>query len=342
METNSMHPGRRQALKQTLILAAASPLAAVPGFSLAQKSAWPNRPVSLVAPIAPGGATDAAARVVAQAMTKALSTPVIVENRPGANGNVGATFAARSAPDGYTLLFGQPGILATNQFLYESIAFNPQRDFRPLSLVARVPNVIVAHPSLGFNTLADLVSYARANPGKLDAATPGSGSSVHLLLEMFKKMTDTSIMHVPYNGTAPALRDVLPGRVKLQFDNISQLLPYIRDGRLKALAVSTAERSPELPDVPTVAQALPGLDTSTWSDTASFFLIVAPAALPDALAERISQAIQAAVAQPDVQKSLKSMVLIPIGSNPQDARAFLDKEVKLWKPIIQSLGLKLD
>jgi len=326
--------------RRTAILAALSSLAGACRFSFAKEAPWPVRPVQLVAPLAPGGATDATARIIAQAMGKSLPQPVIVENRPGANGNIGATYVARAPADGYTLLFGQPGVLVSNQFVYPSIAFNPQRDFRPLSLVARVPNVIVAHPSLGIDSLAGLIAYARANPGKLSAATPGSGSLVHIFLEMLKKMAGVTIVHVPYNGTAPALRDVLPGRVQLQIDNLSQLMPYIRDGRLKALAVSTAQRFPDLPDVPTVAESLPDLDTSLWSDTSGWFVVAAPAAMPDALADRITREIQAAVAQPEVQKSLKSLILLPVGSSQVEARADLAKDIKRWEPIIRSIDFQ--
>lgn len=322
--------------RRTALLATASTLVTGTAPSFAQEQNWPTRPVRLIVPLAPGGATDSIARVLAQAMSGLLPQPVVVENRPGATGNIGAAFVARSAPDGYTLMLGTPGPMVNNQFIYKTMPFNPLRDFRALSLVARVPNVVAVHPSTGFKTIADLLAYARANPGKLNSASAGSGGAGHLSLALFTQTAGVNITHVPYSGAGPALRDLLPGQVQIMVDNLPPLLPFIRDGQLRALAVTTRQRVAELPDVPTVAESLPGYDTSSW------FVVVAPSAMPDALADRISTQIQAAVAKPEVQQSLRATISEPVVSGQEEARALLVSETKRWEPVIRSLGMKVD
>src|SRR5438034_5972010 len=237
--------------------------------------AYPTKPVRLVVPFPAGGTTDLLARAAAQKLSEAWGQQVIVDNRPGAAGNIGAELVAKAAPDGYTLLMGTVGTHAINASLYAKMPYDHVKDFAPVILVAGVPNVLVVNPSLPVHSVQELIAYAKANPGKLNFASSGSGTSIHLSGELFKVMTGVQMTHVPYKGSAPALQDLLGGQVQLMFDNLPPSLPQIKAGRLRALAVTSATRAPALPDVPTVAEAgLPGFEASSW------FGVLAPAGTP--------------------------------------------------------------
>ena len=228
---------------------------------------YPTKPIRIVVPFPAGGTTDVLARAAAQKLTETLGQPAVVDNRPGAGGNIGAELVAKSAPDGYTLLMGTVGTHAINPSLYPKMPYDHLRDFAPVILVAGVPNVLVINPSLPVNSVQELIAYAKANPGKLNFASSGNGTSIHLSAELFKTMAGVQMAHIPYKGSAPALQDLAGGQVQLMFDNLPSALALIRAGRLKALAVTSKERAPALPDVPTIAESgLPGFEASSWFD----------------------------------------------------------------------------
>ena len=241
------------------------------------QSSWPSKPVKIVVPFAPGGTTDILARAMAPELSKAFGQPFVVENRTGAGGNIGADMVAKAAPDGYTLLMGTVGTHGINKALYEKMPFDPIKDFAPITLVAGVPNVMVMNAekarTLGINSVADFISYAKAHPGKLNMASSGNGTSIHLAGELFKSMSGTYMVHFPYRGSGPALLDLIGGSMDVMFDNLPSALPQIKGGKLKAFAVTSAQRSTALPDIPTIEQAgnLKGYDASSW------FGLLAPA-----------------------------------------------------------------
>ncbi|KAF1046104.1 MAG: hypothetical protein GAK38_02662 [Xylophilus sp.] len=246
-----MHPTRRNALA-ALCCAGASPL-------LQAAAAWPDKPVRIVVPMAAGGNDDIIARLVGQDLAALLGQPVIIDNKPGAGGNIGADAVAKALPDGYTLVLGAVGTHAINASLYRRMPYDIRRDFTPIAMMASVPNVLVVHPSLPVKTVQELIDYGRQNPGKLNFASSGAGSSIHLSGEMFKSRTGIEMMHVAYKGSAPALADLLAGQVQLMFDNLPTSLPHVQAGRLRAIAVTSLKRSASLPQVPTVAESgLPG------------------------------------------------------------------------------------
>src|SRR5438552_13835540 len=244
----------------------------------ASAQTYPTRPIRLVVPFPAGGTTDILAREVGQRLSMTLGQPVVIDNRPGAAGNIGADLVAKSAPDGYTLLMGTVGTHAINASLYAKMPYDHVKDFAPIILVAGVPNVLVVNPSLPVNSVQELIAYAKANPGKLNFASSGPGTSIHLSGELFKVMAGVQMTHVPYKGSAPALQDLLGGQVQLMFDNLPPSLPHIKAGKLRALAVTSVARSPALPDVPTIAESgLPGFEASSW------FGILVPAGTPSAI-----------------------------------------------------------
>ena len=231
----------------------------------AQAQSYPDKPIRLVCPFPPGGAVDIASRAVAHELTQILGQPVTVDNRPGAGGNIGADIAAKSAPDGYTLLMTTSGIMAINPALYSKLPFDTIKDFAPVSMVVLLNNVLVVNPSLPVKSVKELIALAKARPGKLTYASSGNGTSIHLSAELFKSMTGVDMLHIPYKGSAPAITDLLGGQVDMMFDNIPSSLPQIKAGKLRALAVTGAKRSPLMPDVPTIAEAgVPGYDSYVW------------------------------------------------------------------------------
>lgn len=305
-------------------------LAASAGAGAAEN--WPVKPIRMVIPFSAGGNTDVVARLIAPHIEKAVGQPVVVENRPGAAGNIAADFVARADADGYTLLMGTVGTQAINYSIYKDIRFKPA-DFTPITLVASVPNVLVVTPSLPVKSVQELIAYGKKNPGKLSFASSGAGSSIHLSGEMFKSRTGVDMVHVPYKGSAAAVTDLVGGQVHLMFDNLPTSLPFIKNGTLRALAVTSAERSTNLPDVPTMAQAgVPDFEAGSW------FGVLAPAGTPASIVNKIDQAIEKAMADPDMQKRVVELGAVPTVKGPAEFNAFIGTEIEKWKAVVQAAG----
>ncbi|MBV9079397.1 MAG: tripartite tricarboxylate transporter substrate binding protein [Methylobacteriaceae bacterium] len=316
-----------------LLAALAVSLPALAQTSGAGAGGWPARPVRVVVPFAAGGIADNLGRLVAQRLSQRLGQPFVVENIVGAGGNPGAATVARAAPDGYTLLMGTIGTHAINPALYRSMPYDHRRDFRPISLVATSPNVLAVPPSNPASSVAEFIASLRANPGKLKYASSGVGSSLHLTAELFKAVTGTEITHVPYRGSAPALTDLVGGRVDLIFDNISTTWPLVEAGSLKALAVTSRERAAIAPDVPTMAETLPGFEATSWH------AMFAPAGLPDPIAETLSREVQAIMRQPDLVQILAKLGVTPVGSTPAELAEFVDRETAKWAKLVKDANI---
>ncbi|MDO9115578.1 MAG: tripartite tricarboxylate transporter substrate binding protein [Polaromonas sp.] len=306
------------------------------------QSAWPTKPVRIVVPFAPGGTTDILARAVAPELTRAFGQPFIVDNRAGAGGNVGADLVAKSPGDGYTLLMGTVGTHGINKSLYSKMPFDPQKDFAPITLVAGVPNVMVMNAEkaakLGINTVADFVKYAKAHPGQFSMASSGNGTSIHLAGELFKSQTGIFMTHIPYRGSGPALLDLIGGNVDVMFDNLPSAMPQIKGGKLKAFAVTSAQRSTAMPELPTVEEAgkLKGFEASSW------FGLLAPAGTPPDVVSRIQQEVAKALATPAIKEKMLAQGAIPSGNTPQEFAKLIDAEITKWALVVKASGAKVD
>jgi tripartite-type tricarboxylate transporter receptor subunit TctC len=325
------------------LLAAAAGMALLALAPIVQaQDAWPNKPVRIVVPFAPGGTTDILARAMAPELTKAFGQPFVVDNRAGAGGNVGADIVAKSPADGYTLLMGTVGTHGINKALYAKLPYEPQKDFAPITLVAGVPNVMVVNAdrarALNINTVADFIQYARANPGKLNMASSGNGTSIHLAGELFKSMTGIFMTHIPYRGSGPALMDMVGGNMDVMFDNLPSSMPHIKSGKLKALAVTSAQRSSALPDVPTVEEAgkLKGFEASSW------FGLLAPVGTAPDIVNRIQQEVAKSLNTPAIKEKLQAQGAIPGGMSPQEFTRFIDAEHRKWAAVVKASGAKVD
>ena len=323
------------------ICVAAVALAALGWSGVWAQSAWPNKPVKIVVPFAPGGTTDILARAVAPELSKAFGQSFIVENKAGAGGNVGADLVAKSAPDGYTLLMGTVGTHGINRALYDKLPYDPIKDFAPITLVAGVPNVMVINAerakALGINSVQDFIRVAKANPGKLNMASSGNGTSIHLSGELFKSMSGTYMVHFPYRGSSPALLDMVAGNMDVMYDNLPSSLPHIRSGKLKALGVTSLQRSGALPDVPTIDEAgLKGFDATSW------FGLLAPAGTPVDIINRIQQETAKSFATPAIKEKLLSQGAIPGGNTPAEFARMIDAEHKKWAEVVKASGAKVD
>ena len=316
-----------------LALSMAGMFFAATGAALSQ-SDYPSRPVQFVVPYSPGGATDIITRVMSDQVQIAFNQAFPVENRTGAGGNIGAASVANSMPDGYTIFMGSPGPLVTNQFLYARMPYDSTRAFAPVVLVARLPNVLVVHPSLGVKTVQELIDKAHANPGAINFASGGAGSSGHLSMELFRAMTKTELLHIPYKGTGQSLQDVIAGRVPVTFDNLTPILPYIQSGALIPLGVSTGTAVTALPDVPPVGKTVPGFEASSW------VAIVAPAKTPSATIARLNEAANRILSKPDVRQKLITLSAEPAGGSPDDLGRMLADETIKWKAVIETAGIK--
>ncbi len=312
--------------------------------SAAVAQAWPAKPIRIVVPFAAGGTTDILARALAPELQRALGQPVLVENKPGAGGNLGATDVAKSAPDGYSFLMGTVGTHGINAALYPKMPFDHVKDFVPVSLVAGVPNVVVLNAAYaqknGINTVADLIKHAKANPGRMNMASSGNGTSIHLAGELFKTMTGTYMVHFPYRGSGPALVDLMGGAVDVMFDNLPSALPHVKSGRLKALAVTSAARSQTVPDLPTVAEAggavLKGYDASSW------FGLLAPAGTPADIVNRVQQETSKALATPAMKERLLAQGAIPSGNTSAEFAKHIAAETTKWAKVVKAAGAKVD
>lgn len=327
-------------IKRHLAFALSAALAALTAGlpPTARAADFPARPITMVVPFSPGGPTDAMARTLAAAVKDALGQPVLVENKPGAGGNLGAEAVARAARDGHTLLFGTSGPLAINVSLYRKIGYDPVKSFAPVIQIGHLPNVLVVNPGVPVKSVAELIAYARANPGKLSYASSGNGASSHLAGVLFNNLAGTDFLHVPYKGTGPALTDLLGGQVAMTFTDVLTALPYIKAGKLRALGVTTLERSQALPDVPTVAeQGVAGFDVSV------FFGLVVPAGTPREAIARLNQAFAQALRRPDVRQSLQSQGLeFAPSTSPEQLGRFITGEVAKWHAVVAKSGAQID
>ncbi len=317
-------------------------LAALVSQSAMAADPYPNKPIRLVVPFAAGGTTDILARAVAAELAKLPGWNVVVDNKPGAGGNIGADIVAKSAPDGYTLLMGTVGTHGINQSLYGKLPFDPIKDFAPITEVAAVPNVLVVNPAFAqqnkISNVRDLIAYARANPGKLNMASSGNGTSIHLAGELFKTQTRTYMVHFPYKGSGPALTDLAGGTMQVMFDNLPSSMALIKAGKLKALAVTSAKPSPALPDVPTVAAAadLPSYEASSW------FGLLAPAGTSPEIISRLQHEVAKALGSPTVRERLQAQGAEPVGNTPVQFAAFIRAETAKWAQVVKASGAKVD
>ena len=297
---------------------------------------WPAKPVRLIVPFPAGGSADILPRIVGEKLTQQWGQPVVVDNRPGAAGNIGATAVFQAEPDGYTLLASPPSPLVINRHLYPKLAFDPTQ-FVPMTVIAAIPNVLLVHPKLAANSLSELIAYAKQNPGKLNYASQGNGTTSHLTTELLITMVGGLRMtHVPYKGSAPALADLLAGQADLMFDNLGVSLPHVKAGKLKALGVASSKRVRSLPDSPAVAETLPGFESVAW------FGIVGPPKAPAAVAEKVAAGVIESLRNPDVLRRLADMSAEPLGMSPAETAAFMKQESERWSGVIRAAGVKLE
>ena len=325
--------------RRTLLsaLAAAGATSAAPWAVAQSPGTWPDQPLRWVVPYPAGGGTDVLARTLAEAMRQTLGQQIVVDNRPGAATNIGAQLVATAKPDGYTFMSADNAVLAFNEHLFSKLPFSPQKDFTYVGGISRFPLALVVHPSFEAKTLKDFIAYARANPGKLNYASPGNGSPHHLAMEMFKDRTKTFLTHIPYRGAAPAMQDVMGGQVPCMFLDLAAGLPVIQSGKVRALAIGSAKRVAALPDVPTLAEA--GVPNT---EVYAFQGILAPAGLPAAITARLNGDLNKALANPTVVKRMQDFGMEALPGTPEQFRAMARAESKRWGEIIQAAGVKLD
>lgn len=318
-------------------LGAALIVVAALAASASAQTAYPAKPIQLVVPFAPGGATDIVARLVGQKLAERLGRPVVVDNRPGAGGNLGAAIVAKAPADGHVLFLGTIATHAINQSLYARLGYDPVRDFAPVSLLTSVPLVLVVPADLPARSVKDLVALAKARPGALNYASPGAGTALHLAGELFKSLAGVDVVHVPYKGSAPAITDLLGGRVSLMFDTTLSALPHVKAGKLRALAVTTARRSAALPELPTVAESgLPGFDVSAWNG------ILVPAGTPREIVARLATEVAAIMKLADVRERLAGQGAEAIGSTSEEFAAHIAAETAKWAKVVRASGARVD
>jgi tripartite-type tricarboxylate transporter receptor subunit TctC len=298
---------------------------------------YPMRPVTLIVAFTPGGPSDVLARILGKRLHELFGQPFVIDNRPGAAGNIAAEVVANAAPDGYTLLMGNNSILATNASLYKKLGYDPQRDFAPISLIGSQANILVVNPSVPANSMQELIALARASPGKLNFASSGHGAAAHLAGELFKTEAKVDIVHVAYKGAAPALHDVVAGHVHMMFATAASVVSLIRDGKVRPLAVSTPKRSAVLPDIPTVAElGIPGFDATTWHG------LVAPAGVSKEVIGTLHFGVVTALNDPAVRKSLLDLGVDIVGSTPQEFDTYIKAEIPKWSAVVKASGARLE
>jgi tripartite-type tricarboxylate transporter receptor subunit TctC len=298
---------------------------------------YPSKPIRFVVPYPAGGPLDTVARLLGSKLAESMKQPVVVDNKPGAGGNIGAEFVARSAADGYTILMGAVATHAINPSLYASIPYDPVRDFIPVTQVASTPNVLVLNPSVPASSVQELIAYAKANPGRLNFGSGSTGSAGHLAGELFDTMAGVRMVHVPYKGAGPAMQDLIGGQIQLMFDNLASSLGQIKAGRVKALAVTTAKRTALAPELPTISESgLPGFDVSTW------FGIFVPAKTPQAIVERLHAEFTRALALPEVREAMLKLGAEPVGNTPQEFAAYIRSEADKYAKLVKASGAKAD
>jgi tripartite-type tricarboxylate transporter receptor subunit TctC len=321
--------------RRFVVSAAASATVVAAGPASAQPAAWPSRFVRLVVPFTPGGGIDAIGRIVGAKLSEMWGQQVVVDNKPGAGGNIASEFVARAEPDGHTLYITAAG-LVVNQFLFASVSYNPAADFAPVTLLCLFPNLLIVPNGSAFRSVADLIAHARDNPGKLTFGTPGHGTSPHMSGELFKHLAKVNLTHVPYRGAAGALSDLVAGRIDMSFAVMASGLPLARGGQARALGVTTATRSPIAPEVPTIAEAgVAGYDMSSW------FAFVVPAKTPPAIIARMHADTVTALADPAVKKRLDDLGVVTVGSSPAELAAHLKAETERWGPVIRAAGIRV-
>jgi tripartite-type tricarboxylate transporter receptor subunit TctC len=315
--------------------AGACALAALAISAAAHAQVYPAKPVRMIVAYPPGGGTDIVGRMVAQKLGESLGHSVVVENRGGASGNIGTELAARAAPDGYTILMGNVAPNAINVSLFRNLPFDPVADFAPVSLVASTPNILVVHPSTPARTVEEVIALAKAKPGTLNFASAGVGSSSHLAGELFRILAGADIVHVPYKGAGPAIVDVLSGRIHLYFATMPAAMPHVKSGKLAPVAVTSARRSPALPDLPTIAQAgVPGYEASTW------YGVLAPARTPPSVIARLHENIVKILAVPETRERLADQGFEPVGNSPEEFGAYIRSEIAKWSKVISDAGIR--
>jgi tripartite-type tricarboxylate transporter receptor subunit TctC len=301
------------------------------------ETVWPKQAIRIIVTFTPGGAPDILARVLAEYWQKSLGVPVLVENRPGVGGNIGADVVAKSEADGYTLLVGTVGIHAINPALYDKLPFDPVKDFTPISFLASTPNVLIVNKQLGITNMSELIDLAKSKPNQLTFGSSGVGTSLHMSGELFKEMTGVQIRHIPYKGRAQSLPDLVSGRITMLFDNLSSSLPLIKAGEVQALGVTSLKRSPAAPEIPTLAeQGLPGFEAISW------FSLMAPAQLPPSIQARLNRLTRQALTNPEVKTRLLAGGLDPAPGGPQDLSKLIAAESNKWARVVVKSGAKLD
>ena len=318
--------------KLTALFAITGAIAAAP----AHAQQYPVKPVRLVVPFVAGGTADVLSRVLAQRLTQQYGQQMVVENRPGSGGHVGAEAAARATPDGYTIVFGTIGIHAAYA-IYSKLNYDPARDLQPVAMYADVPNILIVHPSVPAKNVKEFIELAKKNPGRLNFGTAGSGSSTHMAGEWFKLVTGVNLTHVPYKGSAQAMQDLLGGQIELMFENLPTAIAQVRAGKVRALGMTSKERSPSMPEVPTVAETgVPGFEATAW------FTIAAPAKVPADIIRKLNTDMNAFLKAPDMQRRWIEMGVVPLGGSPADAEKFFVSEREKWNKVIKAAGIRGD
>ncbi len=317
-------------------LALALGLATTPSLAASPADTYPDGPVTLIVPFTAGGSNDVLARTIGQKLAAEWGQAVVAENRPGAAGNIGGDAVARAEPDGKTLLIAANNLLTMNPHIYRNMPFDTQNDFAPITVLGWVPVALVVNPSVPVDSVAELIEYAKANPGKLNYASSGAGSPQHMSAELFKALADVDMLHVPYRGAAPAITDLLGGQVDVLFGPINSLLSYIRNGDLKVLGVTGPESIPELPDVPPIGDTVEGYNSDIWIG------LVAPAGTPDEVIAKINQSVVAALQLDDVKASLANQGITPDGTSVAEFQELMQADYERWGKVIQDAGIQLD
>jgi tripartite-type tricarboxylate transporter receptor subunit TctC len=328
-----MHSPRRTTTA-ALLAGLAAILCTAPAIA---QDKWPSKPITYVVPFPPGGTTDILARLVAQRLGPALGTPIVIENRPGAGGNIGSDYAAKAAPDGYTILGGTISSHAINASLYKHLPYDPLKSFAPITMIGTNANVLVVGASSPLKSVQDIVAATKSKPGGLSFASAGNGTSQHLSAELFKTLANIDMVHIPYKGSAPAIQDVMGGQVPMMFDTTVVAAPFIESGRVRALAVTSTRRLPSLPDVPTMIEAgVPGYDVVAWQ------AMFVPAGTPPAIVQRLYTEVSAILKLPEVRERLAKLGVEPSGMPPQQFVAFQAKEIAKWAKVVKAANVKVD
>jgi tripartite-type tricarboxylate transporter receptor subunit TctC len=305
--------------------------------ALAQAQGYPAKPIHFIVPYPAGGPLDTVARLLGQKVSERVGQPVVVENKPGAGGNIGADLVAKSPPDGYTILMGAVATHAINPTLYANIPYDPVKDFAPVTQVASTPNVLVVNPSVPVSSVKEFIAYAKAHPGTLNFGSGSTGSAGHLAGELFKAMAGVQMVHVPYKGAGPAMQDLIGGQIQLMFDNLASSMGQIRAGKVKALAVTTARRSSLAPALPTIAESgLPGFDISTW------FGVFAPGGTPPPIVQRLNDEFVRALSDPGVRESMLRLGAEPVGNTPGEFAAYIRSEARKYAGVVKASGARVD